>query len=200
MPAARRFLGWDKVVFMSGPDDPQLLERVAVGDPLAVRAVIERYGDLVWSLARRFTDTEADAEEAVQDIFMTLWRKSDRFDPSAGAEVTFVSVLARRLLIDRWRRESKRPKPAEIEGKPVPDLASARLETDELAAHAREAFAELDEATQHLLRLSVEAGCSHAIIADICEMPLGTVKSRIRAGLTKIRDALRTKRKGVEAP
>lgn len=167
--------------------DSTLLERVASGDVAAVRDVVDTYGGLVWSLALRFTGSHADAEDAVQDIFVLLWRKAGMYDRSMGAEVTFVSVLARRLLIDRWRRAAARPVPTQIEVK-ADAPPTARAEFDEWTRIASAAFSELDEAHQTAVRLSIEHGRSHAEIADITGAPLGTVKSRIRNGLRRIRD------------
>lgn len=175
-----------------------LLERVAAGDTGAVREVIDTYGNLVWSLARRFTATEADAEEAVQDIFFVLWRKADQYDRAAGAEVTFIALIARRQLIDRWRRESKHAKVgSEYEPKGVPSRASARLEEDELSSVAFEEYAKLDHDAQHLLRLSIESGCSHSTISEMTGIPLGTVKTKIRTAMRRIRERVaRVERKG----
>lgn len=170
----------------------QTLERIADGDSAAVRELVDLYGDLVWSLARRFTGSEADAEEAVQDIFVLLWRKAHHYDRDTGAEVTFVSVLARRTLIDRWRRAKRRPNTTELKNSVPAETKAARLETDELAARAADAFAMLEPDAQTALRLSIEFGCSHADIADITETPLGTVKSRIRTGLRTIRTAMKS--------
>ncbi len=80
-----------------------LLQRIAGGDRSAVAACIDTYSGLVWSLARRFLQNEADAEETVQEIFLELWEKAARFDPGVAGEVTFVSMIARRRLIDRRR-------------------------------------------------------------------------------------------------
>ncbi|MEM8835940.1 MAG: RNA polymerase sigma factor [Planctomycetota bacterium] len=167
-----------------------LLERVADGDARAVRDVIDRYGDLVWSLARRFTNSDADAEEAAQDIFVMLWRKASKYDREAGAEITFVSLLARRELIDRWRRASRRPKLTDVEELGDPVGADAHDELDELASKAMRAFGGLEKDVQMALRLSVEHGCSHGQIADLTGAPLGTVKSRVRKGLKLIREAV----------
>lgn len=199
-PAGSRPVPVDALVYpllvVSRSTHPQLLERVAAGDTNAVREVIDTYGNLVWSLARRFTPTEADAEEAVQEIFFQLWRKADQFDRDAGKEVTFVSLIARRQLIDRWRREKKHAPTGEIEHKPVALHDSAALEDDELARVAMDAFATLDDVAQRLLRLSIETGCSHTQIADITGMPLGSVKTRIRTALQRIRAAVGSKKGG----
>ena len=173
----------------TGGGQTRLLERIAQGDASAVRDVIDLYGDLVWSLARRFTNSDADAEEAVQDIFVTLWRKAGHYDREIGSEVTFVSVLARRLLIDRWRRAARRPRLGDMEDHAGGgDTASAAAERDELAAAAAAAFEELTEEQRVVLRLSIEFGCTHEMIAELTGYPLGTVKTRIRLGLKRIRE------------
>ncbi len=184
--------GIDYIMSMPSGVRKQALERIADGDAAAVRELIDLYGDLVWSLARRFTGSEADAEEAVQDIFVLLWRKAHHFDRESGAEVTFVSVLARRTLIDRWRRAKRRLNTTELKNALAAEPRTARLETDELAARAADAFSKLEPDAQTALRLSIEFGCSHADIADITQTPLGTVKSRIRTGLRTIRTAMKS--------
>ena len=169
----------------------QLLERIASGDTEAVREVIETYGDLVWSLARRFTRSDADAEEAVNDIFVTLWRKADQYDPSIGPEVTFVSVLARRQLIDRWRSAARRPKTADLSHASERTANEHTQDTSEMSRRAFDAFSELEKDVQIALRLSIEFGCSHSSIAEMTDSPLGTVKTRIRRGLSQIRDRIK---------
>ena len=175
--------------------DARLLERIAEGDPSAVRDVMARYGDLVWSLALRFTGSEAEAEDAVHEIFITLWRKAARFDPSKGAEATFVAIVARRLLIDRWRRDHRRPRPADLDAHAAPVAPSERpsdpASAGELSAEVAAAFESLDPAQQTLLRLSIAQGCSHGAIAEITGLPLGTVKTRIRTGLLRLRELVR---------
>lgn len=175
--------------------DARLLERIAEGDPSAVRDVMARYGDLVWSLALRFTGSEAEAEDAVHEIFITLWRKAARFDPSKGAEATFVAIVARRLLIDRWRRDHRRPRPADLEAHAAAAAPSDRpsdpASAGELSAEVAAAFESLDPAQQTLLRLSIAQGCSHGAIAEITGLPLGTVKTRIRTGLLRLRELVR---------
>ena len=85
-----------------------ILQRVAAGDTEAVAACIDRFGGLVWSLARRFLDRPTEAEDAVQEIFIELWKSASRFDPSIASETTFVAMIARRRLIDRQRKLGRR--------------------------------------------------------------------------------------------
>ena len=81
---------------------------VAGGDAGAVRECLDAYGGLVWSLARRLSPGEAEAEDAVQEIFIELWSKAGRYDEGRASETTFVAMIARRRLIDRWRQRGRR--------------------------------------------------------------------------------------------
>ena len=84
-----------------------ILERVASGDASAVDECLSQYGGLVWSLARRFHAGHADAEDAVQEIFIEIWRNAGRFDARVAAESTFITMIARRRLIDRYRKHKR---------------------------------------------------------------------------------------------
>src|SRR5687768_17786487 len=101
---------------------PSLLARVAQGDALAGREVLARYGGLVWSIARRFE--AGDAEDAVQEIFLDLWKSAARFDPAIASEAAFIAMIARRRLIDRKRTRRRRPTTEDITEVPsIPDDA-----------------------------------------------------------------------------
>lgn len=158
-----------------------------------MQGCIDRYGGLVWSLARRFCETAADAEDAVQDIFIEVWENAGRFDPAAGAEITFISVLARRRLIDGLRlRQSQRRRlddpriaPDAVPG--APDAAPGRSEEVGRALRALEEFGP-DQRTA--LQLSICYGLTHAAIAEHTGLPLGTVKNHIRRGLSRVRSLL----------
>ena len=86
-----------------------ILERVAAGEAAAVEECLAAYRGLVWSLARRSTPNLADAEDAMQEIFIAVWRNASRYDPALSAESTFITTIAKRRLIDRYRRKSRRP-------------------------------------------------------------------------------------------
>jgi RNA polymerase sigma factor (sigma-70 family) len=91
-----------------------LLQRIGAGDTSAMLACMERFRGLVWSLVRRSCSNAADAEDIVQEIFISVWRSAHRFDPTIASESTFVSVIARRRLIDRTRQRMRRPTPGPI--------------------------------------------------------------------------------------
>ena len=167
---------------------PSLLARVAEGDALAVRECIARYGGLVWSIARRFE--LADAEDAVQEIFLDLWKSAARFDPNIASEATFIAMIARRRLIDRRRTRRRRPTTEQLPE--LPSIPSDALQPD-ATIEARKAAAALDQLRpeqRQVIVLSTCHGMSHGEISAQTGMPLGTVKAHVRRGLMMIRAAL----------
>lgn len=174
------------------PSDP-LLPRIAAAEKDAVPLCLERYGPIVWAMARRMTRTKADAEDAVQDIFMELWRCAARFDPARGPEYAFVVTLARRRLIDRVRAEVSRSRIAQVADaeevdQPAWSASIGDLELD--AERASRELAALPEQHRRVILLSVVEGFSHSEIARQVGLPIGTVKTYVRRGLLRIRERL----------
>jgi RNA polymerase sigma-70 factor (ECF subfamily) len=171
-----------------------LLERVAAGDLAAVQSCIDEYGGLVWSLARRFLHGAADAEDAVQEVFIALWENAGRFDATKGAEVTFVAMIARRRLIDRARHHERQARllgeaKTAAESAPQSIESGVAAQVDE-ARHALDALDKLSDPQQRVLRLAIHRGLTHEQIATVTEMPLGTVKTHTRRGLQRVRELL----------
>lgn len=173
------------------PDEPSILERVARGDPAAPNECVARFSGLVWSLTRKLCSSPSDAEDAVQEIFIDLWRSAARFDPSIASETTFVAMIARRRLIDRGRRRMRRPEVPQIP-ETVADTRDRgdATESVEQQSLAQQAFGELRPEQQQVLQLAIHHGLSHEQIATATGMPLGTVKTHARRGLIKIRQIL----------
>jgi RNA polymerase sigma-70 factor (ECF subfamily) len=173
----------------------QILQAVARGEASAVRECLDRYAGLVWTLARRFSASEMDAEDAAQEIFISLWRSAARFDPARASEATFVAMIARRRLIDRARAKGRQLAPAILdESVPgVSALPAQAMETIEDASRAAQALATLSPEQQRVLQLAVHRGLSHEQIASSTGLPLGTVKTHIRRGLMHVREALETR-------
>lgn len=170
-----------------------LLERVARGDSGAVREVMDAYGGLVYSLARRFTRNEQEADDAAQDIFLDVWRSAPRYDASLGAEVTFIATIARRRLIDRARkagRDGPRATLAVEPEQPSSGAAFERFERSDEVGKAQAAMETLSPEQQKVLRLSIYHGLSHERIAEATGLPLGTVKTHARRGLIRLRELL----------
>lgn len=171
--------------------DP-VLPRIARSDPRATQDLLDRYGTLLWSIARRHATDAADAEDAVQEILLDLWSKADRFDPTVGAEASFITMVARRKLIDRHRRRAARPQPQALdEALEVPAAESlATADKTEDVTRVLDVMRELPKERRRVLDLSLRVGLSHDEIATKLGLALGTVKSHARRGLMQIRDAL----------
>jgi RNA polymerase sigma factor (sigma-70 family) len=170
-----------------------ILHRVAAGDSTAVQECLDRYGGFVWSLARRFSKQPSEAEDAAQEVFIELWRKAGRFDPSVASEMTFVAMIARRRLIDRNRRRQRGPT-SELSGVELPsesaDRDLAEVDICDEAARASRALTELKPDQRRVLELSIYSGLSHEQIARVTKLPLGTVKTHARRGLARVREML----------
>lgn len=170
-----------------------LLHRVADGEQAAVKELLDHYGGLVYSLARRFCYEPGEVDDAVQDIFTAIWRSAARFDPALGSEETFVAMVARRRLIDRRRRAQRRPVTkvdGEVMAQVVADSHTADEPVSEEAHRAVEFLRTLRPEQQLVIRLSICQGLSHEQISQITGMPLGTVKTHVRRGLIALREAI----------
>ncbi|NKB88831.1 MAG: sigma-70 family RNA polymerase sigma factor [Acidobacteria bacterium] len=167
---------------------------MANGDPAAVQACLQQYGGLVWSLARRYLGNAAETEDAVQEVFIELWKSAGRFDGSKSSEQSFVAMVARRRVIDRLRRRGRRLDLDTIddEGPEPPSDEHISIERGAEARLAAESFAELPPERRRVLELSVYKGLTHQEISNTLEMPLGTVKSHITRGLAYVRQRLET--------
>ena len=173
-----------------------ILVRASRGEEAAVRACIDRFGPIVWGLARRLSPSRADAEDAVQEIFLDLWAHGSRYDQTKASEEAFVAVVARRRLIDRRRRARSRPAMDSIEdvseagGSAGEAVHPSDAETAAEAAIAVRAMEGLRPEQREVLRLSVAEGLTHEEIAGRTGLPLGTVKAHARRGLMRIRRLL----------
>jgi len=173
--------------------EASILMRIARGDRAAFAQCVDQYGSLIWSLARRMCKTPADAEDATQDIFLSLWKKAARFDASRGSEAVFIAMIARRALIDRHRERQRRPVEVvmdELEEGPWSAASDLGGETASDAQRAASALKTLRPEQQRIISLSVVEGLSQSEIAEVTGMPLGTVKSLMRRGLLSIRQML----------
>ena len=106
---------------------------------------LQKYGGLVWSIARKLCPNHADAEDAVQEVFIEVWRHAGRFDPQVASEATYITMIARRRLIDRFRRRSRQLDTASIQEEMVESTSrhEEQTEIEEEAARAREYMQQL---------------------------------------------------------
>lgn len=178
-----------------------ILQRIAMREEAAFEECIQRYGSLVWSLANRFTSTHADAEDATQEIFVEIWQKAHRWDAEKSCESTFITMIARRKLIDRFRKTSRSLEVASIGSEaelPAADSSELVDVLDE-SEKALECLERLSSVHRDVLRRSIQVGDSHSRIAEQLGLPLGTVKTYARRSLIQLRECMerRAVRQGV---
>jgi RNA polymerase sigma-70 factor, ECF subfamily len=169
--------------------------RMARGDHDALAEVYDRHGRLVYSLALRILKDQSDAEDTVQDVFAQAWRQAARYQPGRGAVVAWLMNMARSRAIDQLRRRTTQPQsPYDPEtASEIPDTAQPIDEQVVWAGRAavvRDALAALPLLQRIAIELAFYEGLTHLEIAERLEVPLGTVKTRIRQGLLKLKDRL----------
>ncbi len=179
-------------------EDQELLVRIAAGEKDALEAIYERYSSAVYSLARYMLRSEAVAEEATQDVFLNIWLKAASYNSSRGQPKTWIMSVAHHKVIDiiRSRRRAEAiSDPKEYETLDL--LPSEQIGTDEAvernleAERVRRALDRLPVAQQEVVTLAYFSGLSQSEIAARLGQPLGTVKTRARLALQKLREELR---------
>jgi RNA polymerase sigma-70 factor (ECF subfamily) len=172
-------------------DDDQLLARIARGDEDALAALYDRYGRQAYALAVRILRDPALAEDAVQDAFLTAWRTATAFDPARGKAATWLLTIVHRRAVDVVRREERR-RADPIENAPIPsgDATDEEAGVREQRRAVQAALDVLTPSEREAIELAYYGGLSQSAVAERLGVPLGTVKSRMFAGLAKLRDAL----------
>lgn len=165
------------------------MTRLASGDADAVRDVYRRFARPVYSMGLRMTGSAETAEELTQDVFVAAWRKAAAYDPARGRLSTWLLTIAHNLAVDRLRREAARPQRSGVQ---VEELTGHGI-TEEDGVLDRElvrrAFLLLSNAERILLAMAYYRGWTAREIAAHDGIPLGTVKTRMRAALIKLRRA-----------
>lgn len=172
-----------------------ILKRIADGDRNAVQECLNKYGGLVWSIARKMLRDQDDAEDAVQEVFVDVWKNAGRFDESQASETTFIAMIARRRVIDKIRHSSRRISADSLDDVLLEPFTRSdkAMQLSVEAEEAAKAMRTLRPEQQQVLRLSIVQGMSHQEIADATGMPLGTVKTHARRGLVAVREVLGVK-------
>lgn len=177
------------------PDDRALAGRLRAGEHAALAAAYDRYGAACYGLARRILGDEVLAQDVVQEVFVALWRRPAAYDPDRGRLATWLLTVTHRRAVDAVRREQvHRGRRLPLEA--VDQVAGDQAGPDEVAeaglrrAAAREALGQLAPAQRQALELAYYGGLTQREIAAVLDVPLGTVKTRMFAGLGRLRALL----------
>ena len=178
--------------------DQELAAQLQRGDAQAVAALFDRYGRLAYGLAYRMLNDAGAAEDVVQEAFLLIWRNAPSFDATRGSLRTWLLAVVRHKTVDRLRRNRSRPQSSldaidePMIGPDVWEMVSTNLTRDQV----QQAFASLPDAQRQTIELAYLGGFTQNEIAERMNVPLGTVKGRMRIGLEKMRSFLQGR--GVE--
>jgi RNA polymerase sigma-70 factor (ECF subfamily) len=167
-----------------------LMVQLVAGDEDAIRAIYARFGRAVYAMGYRMLGSAEAAEELTQDVFLAAWRKGSRFDPARGRLSTWLMAIAHNMAIDRLRHDRGVARPTLVLVDQVPEPAAMDEETPLIERDAaRRAMAHLSPADRQLLSKAYFFGWTAREIAEAEGIPLGTVKTRLRTALIKLRTA-----------
>lgn len=178
----------------AAPSDDEVLQRVARGDQAAFATLYDRFSGKVFGIVRRVVRDPSQSEEVTQEVFVEVWRQAPRFDLDRGSATTWILTMAHRRAIDRVRSEQKSRDRQERVGlrdhvRPfdsVAETVEVRIEHQQV----RHALAELTDLQREAIELAYYGGKTYREVAELLDTPLGTVKTRMRDGLIRLRDAL----------
>lgn len=170
--------------------DTELVALIASGDEGALRELFERHGFVVLALARRMLSSREDAEEVLHDTYLSLWRHAAHYDGSRAAVRTYLYAVARNHCLTRLRARSARPLLHDIEPEALEGPVFSSYQDPVPGVMARRALASLTDEDRGLLEEAYYGGWSQTELAAKHDLPLGTVKSRVRRALLKMREVL----------
>jgi len=171
------------------PSDGELIQRIGSGDAGAFELIYRRYARPLFGLALRRLGDRMAAEEAVQETFASLWRSARTYKPERGPGAPWLYAVARNAIVDRARNKSEPA--AEVPETASPELGPAdRAEASYVAWRVHRALEDLPRSERDVLELAYWGGLSQSEVADFLGIPLGTVKTRTRAGLGRLATVL----------
>jgi RNA polymerase sigma-70 factor (ECF subfamily) len=177
-----------------GPDLSELLTLVARGDQVAFETVYDRVAPAVFGLVLRVLRDTAQSEEVAQEALLEVWRTADRFDPARGSALAWVMTIAHRRAVDRVRSEraaaEREARAASAATPPAADEVAETVESSLEAERVRHCLDGLTGAQRESITLAYYSGLSYPQVASALGLALGTVKTRIRDGLRRLRDCL----------
>jgi RNA polymerase sigma-70 factor (ECF subfamily) len=168
--------------------EQELMRKLIAGDERAIRALYGRFGSPVYTLGMRLLGSPQEAEELAQDVFLTAWRKANRFDATRGRLSTWLMAIAHNMAVDRLRHERGPARPSLVLMDELPEPVPTEEEEATLDREtARRALQGLATGERQLLSLAYFQGWTAREIAEAQSIPLGTVKTRLRSALIKLR-------------
>lgn len=180
--------------------DDDLLRAVSRGDESALASLYDRYRLILFGLILRILHDRQEAEDVLQEAFLQVWRRANDFDPARGRAFTWLVTIARSRALDRLRMLSSRSRFVEADERTanveVIDTAQDLVKSEQ-GEIVRQALSELPQEQQRTLLLAYFEGLTQAEIAERLGDPLGTVKTRMRSGLIKLRELLRDRSRGL---
>lgn len=172
----------------------QLLARVAVGDKAAFSDLYDEVAPRVFGLVKRLLVDHSQSEEVTQEIFLEVWQTASRFDPNKGGATTWILTMAHRRAVDRVRAsQSSRDRDVKIGIRDYQndyDNVSTSVEVKVEHERVEKAMGRLTELQRQAIQLSYYGGYSNSEVAEILSVPIGTVKTRIRDGMIRLRDEM----------
>ncbi len=181
---------------MADPTEVELLSRVAQGDREAFGCFYDRLSGVLFALAMRVVRDETAAEEVLQDAFVEMWKRAGSYNPNLSKPLTWAVMITRSRALDRVRAKARAQKLLETvtqEFETDPDFgetAEDLLIDSETAENVRHALSRLPAEQRQSIDLAFFGGLSHSEIAERLEVPLGTVKARIRRGMIQLREMI----------
>lgn len=173
----------------SGQNDGALIASVRAGNQGAMAELYDRYSSIVYAVAMRVLGDTAAAEDVLQDIFMQLWRNPGAFDASRGSLAPWLAVIARNRAVDTLRKRRPQDDISEVTLSVLPDMA-AEADRSRVSEKVRSVLKDMPSAQRTALEMAYFEGYSHSEISQKTGEPLGTIKTRIRAGLMLLRRAV----------
>ena len=175
--------------------DEDLMELVREGDARAFELVFERHSGVAFSLAYRMCGSRSRAEDVVQEAFLSLWRSGARYDRARGSVRSWILRVVHNSAVDAFRRDTAKESrnvhdDALAEQLPAAELTDVEVERRDDAVRVRGAMNELPDDQRQVIELAYFGSFTHVEIAEMLALPAGTVKGRMRLGLTKLRMAL----------
>lgn len=188
----------------SNAEDVALIRRMCDADETALGALYDRWVRSLYSLVFHLLKDADEAEDVVEETFWQAWRKASSYEPSRGAVSTWLLTIGRRRALDRLRAKGRRREESMSQTGVLADVASSlpdplqAAEGSERRSHVRAALRELPDEQRAVLELGYFQGLSQTEIAEMTGQPLGTVKTRMRLAMQKLREPLSMYREGAE--